>query len=119
MASVHIWLDILSYTKALFEAITLGADIQKQYEKHHNEQDTIAEAERASEVFSTYSEEEGQAILKRLKECRDRFVREGVGAARAKCLCSVFRDVMDGNGGVLPRIDDWENIYGQLKCKAD
>jgi hypothetical protein len=116
MASFHTWLEVLSYIKALFEAITLGADIQQQYEKHRTERDTIAEAERVSLAFSTYSEKEVQAILDRLKACRDRFITEGSGAGRRKCLCSVFKDVIDGNGGKLPHIDDWENIYGQLNC---
>jgi hypothetical protein len=116
MASFHTWLEVLSYIKALFEAITLGTDIQRQYEKHRSEQDTIAEAQRVSQVFSTYSEPEVQSILERLKACRDRFISEGSGTGRKKCLCSVFKDVIDGNGGTLPHIDDWENIYNQLNC---
>ena len=116
MASFHIWLEVLSYVKALFEAITLGADVRQQYEKHRNERDTIAEAERVSQAFSTYSEQEVQAILDRLKACRDRFIEEGSGPARQRCLCNVFKDVIEGNGGTLPHIDDWENIYGQLNC---
>ncbi len=116
MASFHVWLEVLSYVKALFEAITLGADVREQYEKHRSERDTIAEAERASQVFSTFSEQEVQAILDRLKACMDRFAKEGSGAARQRCLCNVFKDVIEGNGGTLPRIDDWENIYRQLNC---
>ncbi len=116
MASFHVWLEVLSYVKALFEAITLGADVREQYGKHRAEKDTIDEARRVSQVFSTYSEEEVEAILTRLEACMDRFVQEGSGAARKRCLCSVFHDVIDGNGGTLPRIDDWENIYRQLNC---
>ena len=116
MASFHVWLEVLSYIKALFEGITLGADVREQYLKHKTERDTITEAERVSQVFSTYSEEEVQAILDRLKACRDRFVKEGSGAARKRCLCNVFKDVMEGNGGRLPRIDDWVNIHRQLNC---
>jgi hypothetical protein len=116
MASVHIWLELLSYVKALFEAITLGADIREQYKKHREERDTLAEANRASDVFSTFSDQEVQAILERLKACQDRFTKEGDGAARRRCFCQVFKDVVDGNGGTLPRIDDWENIYRQLNC---
>ena len=119
MASFHVWLEVLSYTKALFEGVTLGADVRKAYERHRQEKDTIAEAERVSEVFSsTYSEEEVQAILDRLKGCRDRFVKEGSGAARQKCLCNVFKDVVEGNGGKLPHIDDWQRFYQELNCKA-
>jgi hypothetical protein len=118
MASFHVWLEVLSYVKALFEATTLGVGVREQYLKHRNERDTIAEAERVSQVISTYSEQELEAILSRLKACRDRFVREGSGAARQKCLCNVFADIIAGNGGRLPRIDDWENIYRQLDCRV-
>ena len=119
MASVHTWLEVLSYTKALFEGVTLGADVLKQYRKHRNERDTIAEAERVSQVYSTYSEEEVQAILDRLKACQDRFIQEGGGSARKRCLCNVFKDVIEGNGGKLPQIDNWENIYSQLNCPVE
>jgi hypothetical protein len=116
MASFHVWLEVLSWTKALFEATTLGADLRKAYEKHRKEKSTIEEARRCSRVFSTYSEEELQAVLKRLEGCRDRFVSEGSGTARRQCQCSVFKDVIDGNGGDLPEIDDWRRIFRQLRC---
>ena len=118
-ASFQTWLEVLSYTKALFEAITFGADVPEQYRKHRNERETILEAERVSLVISTYSEAEVQAILNRIKACQDRFISEGSGPARKRCLCNVFKDVMEGNGGRLPRIDDWENIYGQLNCPVE
>ena len=116
MAPFPVWLEVLSYIKALFDAITLGADVREQYQKHRNERDTIAEAQRVSQTFSTFSDEEVQAILVRLKACRDRFIKEGSGAARKQCLCNVFEDVIQGNGGKLPRIDDWQDIYRQLNC---
>jgi hypothetical protein len=118
MASFHVWLEVLSYIKALFEAITLGADVREQYQKHRNERDTIDEAQRVSQSFSTFSEDEVQAILDRLKACQDRFIKEGSGPARKRCLCNVFRDVIEGNGGRLPRIDDWENMHRQLNCPS-
>jgi len=99
MASVHIWLELLSYVKALFEAITLGADIREQYKKHRKERDTLVEANRVSDVFLTFSDQEVQAILERLKACQARFTKEGDGAARRRCFCQVFKDVVDGNGG--------------------
>jgi hypothetical protein len=116
MASFHIWLEVLSWTKALFEATTLGADLRKAYQRHLREKDTIAEAQRVSQTFHTFSEEEVQALLDRLKACRDRFITEGSGPARAKCLCSVFADAMAGNGGELPVIDDWRRFYRKLNC---
>ena len=116
MASFHVWLEVLSWIKALVDATTLGADLQKAYERHRQESDTIAEARRVSVVFSTYSEEEVQALADRLKGCRDRFIAQGGGAERAKCICSVLNEAMAGNGGRLPHIDDWERFYRELKC---
>jgi hypothetical protein len=29
---------------------------------------------------------------------------------------AVLNDAIDGNGGLLPLIDDWQNIYQQLNC---
>jgi hypothetical protein len=117
MASPQAWLDVLSWTKALFDAITLGASVSDAYQKHKREKDTISESRRVSVAFSTYSEDEVNAISKRLQECRDRFIAEGSGQQRARCLCSVLKDFKDGNGGVLPHVDDWANIYSQLHCE--
>jgi hypothetical protein len=116
VASFAAWLELLSYVKALFEALTLGVDVREQYRKHRSEAATIREARRASVTFSTYSNDEVRAILDRLKACAERFIKEGSGVGRQRCLCQVFQDVIDGNGGSLPRIDDWENIYERLNC---
>ena len=37
MASFVVWLEVLSYVKALFEAITLGKDVREQYQNHRRE----------------------------------------------------------------------------------
>lgn len=114
MASYDAWLEVFSWIKAISDAATFSADILKAYEKHREERATRGEARRASQALSTYSEAEVEAITKRLKACRDRFIAEGSGAQRARCLCSVFDDLMEGNGGVLPPFDDWERIYRQV-----
>jgi len=116
MASFQVWLEVLSWIKALVDATTLGADLQKAYERHRQESDTITEAHRVSVVFSTYSEDEVQALADRVKGCRDRFIAQGGCAKRAKCICSVLNEAMEGNGGRLPRIDDWERYYRELNC---
>jgi len=116
MASPELWLEVLSLTKALFDAIKLGEDVLDSYRKHRQEADTIQESQRVSVVFSTYSEDEVRAILLRLQGCRDRFIAQGGGADRARCVCNVLNEVKEGNGGHLPLIDDWENIYRQLNC---
>jgi hypothetical protein len=114
MGSFEIWLEVLSWTKALFEATTQGIDLYRAYEGHRREQSTIVEARRVSETDSTYSPAEVEAILKRLQACRDRFISEGSGQARRECLCSVFTDAMNGIGGALPRIDDWQRMFSKL-----
>lgn len=116
MASFALWLEVLSWTKALFEAVTLGADVREQVRKHRQEKDTIAEAQRASVAFSTYSDAEVEAILNRLKHCEADFIATTDGAARHRCLCHVFAQIIAGNGGTLPIIDDWQNIFRTLNC---
>lgn len=116
MGSFEVWLEVLSWTKALFEATTLGADLYKPHDQHLHEKDTIAEARRCSSTDTTYSPGELDAILKRLQACRDRFVSEGGGEARRGCLCSVFKDIMAGDGGRLTRYDNWQNMFRQLNC---
>jgi ribosomal 50S subunit-associated protein YjgA (DUF615 family) len=118
MASPEIWLEVLSLTKALFDAVKLGEDVIESYRRHREEKDTIQESRRVSVALSTYSEKEVKAIFSRLEQCRDRFIKQGGGADRASCVCSVLNEVKKGNGGQLPRIDDWGNIYRQLGCGA-
>lgn len=116
MASPEIWLEVLSLTKALFDAVKSGEDVIASYRRHRQEQATIQESKRVSAKLSSYSQREVEAILSRLEECRDRFIKQGGGAARSRCVCSVLNEVKAGNGGQLPAIDDWENIYRQLGC---
>jgi hypothetical protein len=116
MASPEIWLEVLAWTKTLFEATTATIDLAATYRKHRQERDTIQEAARVSVVFSTYTEGEVQALSTRLQGCRDRFIKQGSGADRANCICSVLNEAAAGNGGTLPLIDDWQNIYSTLRC---
>jgi hypothetical protein len=116
MASPQTWLEILAWVKTLFEATKATIDLRATYEKYVKDKDTIRESERVSHDFSTYSDAEVESMLFRLKGCRDRFVSQGGGAERAKCICSVLQEAMEGNGGTLPRIDDWENIFRRLDC---
>lgn len=114
MASVGAWLEVLSWIKALFDAATLSADVRTAYNKHRREDDTREAARLASVRYSTFSDAELEAIADRLQDCRDRFIAEGSGRRRSQCLCSVFEDLIEGNGGILPHVDDWERIYKQL-----
>jgi hypothetical protein len=118
MATPDQWLSLLSTVKAVFDSVTAGLDLTTAYEKHRTERDTIAESRRVSVAYSTYSPEAITSIEKRFRECEARFILEGSGEGRVRCFCSVFKDVIDGNGGVLPLIDDWERIYEQLHCET-
>lgn len=119
MASPQLWLEVLSWVKTLFEATKATIDLGATYEKYRRDNATLREAERVSIKFSTYSEAEVESLLARLKGCRDRFISQGGGAERARCICSVLHEAMEGNGGVLPMIDDWQNIYSQLNCSRN
>ena len=114
MASPDTWLEALATAKAVFESVKSGIDFLTALRKYRQDRATISESQRASTVFSTYSDAEISSITKRLSECRTRFAAEGDGKKRAECFCSVFRDVANGNGGEIPLIDDWQNMFRQL-----
>jgi hypothetical protein len=116
MASAQTWLELLAWTKALFDTTKASIDLTTAYLKYRHDPETIQESQRVSVAFSTYSEEEVKSLLNRMKGCQDRFVAQGGGLDRARCICSVLQEAKDGNGGVLPLIDDWQNIYAQLHC---
>jgi hypothetical protein len=116
MVSPEVWLEILAWTKTLFEATKAAIDLDQTYLKYSRDPDVVREAKRVSLTISTYSDEEVEALLHRLKGCRDRFVSQGSGKDRAKCICSVLNEARVGNGGQLPIIDDWQNIYALLRC---
>ena len=97
----------------------MSADLTKTYTKYRNDAATVREANRVSVAFSTFSDAEVESLLRRLEGCRDRFIAQGGGAERARCICSVLREAAEANGGVLPVIDDWQNIYHQLRCERD
>ena len=116
MGTPDQWLKILALLKALFESTKAAINLEQTVEKYRHDRETIQESQRVSSVFSTYSAAEVERIFSLLEGCAKRFIDQGSGAARAKCVCSVLNEVKEGNGGQLPLIDDWENIYRQLGC---
>jgi hypothetical protein len=114
MASPETWLEALATTKAVFDFAKSGTDFLTALKKYRQDRNTITESRRVSVAFSTYSDEEIASITKRLDECRKRFATEGSGELRSNCFCSVFKDVADGNGGTIPLIDAWQNMFRQL-----
>ena len=116
MAGPLLWLEALAGFKALYDLVKSGADYAKSYQMHRQESATIAESQRVSEAYSTYSDREIQELIRKVEGCRDRFIKQGSGADRARCLCSIFNEIRDGNGGKLPAIDDWRRMYNELNC---
>ncbi|SEP79046.1 hypothetical protein [Nitrosomonas ureae] len=101
---------------AMVDVIRLGKETYEEYLERREGDPAIERKARALETaFSTYSPEEIAAISARIHNCRRRFIEEGAGDARHGCLCSVLRDVRDGNGGSIPD-PEWEEAYRQLKC---
>jgi hypothetical protein len=116
MVSPELWLSVLALMKTLFESTKSVIDLDVTLEKYRHDPETIRESNRISVAYSTYSEAEVESLLRRLEDCRRRFIAQGGGADRAMCLCSVLREASEGNGGSLPIIDDWQNMYSQLNC---
>ena len=104
----------LAGLKALYDLVESGIDYATSLARHRAESDTIAEAGRVSRAYSTYSDEEVEELIKKIDGCRQRFIAQGSGADRARCFCSIFKEISDGNGGDVPRIDDWQRMYKQL-----
>lgn len=116
MANPLLWLEALAGLKALYDLAEGAVDYTASLRRHREEAATIAEARRASETFSTFSDREIQELIRRIESCRDRFISQGSGHDRARCLCSILHEIKAGNGGRLPRIDDWERMYSVLRC---
>jgi len=116
MVNPALWLELIAWTKAAFEAIKAGGDATEIYKKYRRDKATIQESERVSVRFSTYSDEEIEATLRRFHGCRERFIQQGGGADRSRCICSVLNELAEGNGGTLPPIDNFQEIYNQLGC---
>jgi hypothetical protein len=92
MATPLLWLEALAGLKALYDLAQGGVDYVTSYQRHRQEADTIAESRRASRAFSTYADREVEELIKKIEGCRDRFITQGSGADRARCLCSIFRN---------------------------
>lgn len=116
MASPLLWLEALAGFKALYDLVSGAPDYYARYRRHREEQETIAESRRASRVFSTFSDDEIRMLIEKIEGCRDRFMSQGSGRDRARCLCSIFNEIKEANGGQLPEVDDWERMYLQLRC---
>jgi hypothetical protein len=116
MAEVLLWLEALAGLKALYDLLEGVPDYVQSFQKHLREEDTIAEARRVAATFSTYSDDEIRALIKQIDGCRTRFIAQGGGEDRVRCFCSILNEMKEGNGGILPFIDDWKRMHEQFNC---
>jgi hypothetical protein len=116
MLSLTEFSELAAIISAMADVYSIGRETFSVYfERRRSARDFTQKGVVLQGVFSTYSDEEVDAIAKRIKNCRDRFIKEGSGESRVTCFCSVLTDVKDGNGGIIPD-PDWKRIYEQLDC---
>jgi hypothetical protein len=115
MPSPAVWLELISWSKTLFEATKSGVDLVTTFQKYRNDPDTIREASDAAR-FSTFSDYEIESLQDRIENCKKLFAQEGVGEGRVRCLCSVLNQAREANGGDLPNVGTWQQMDTQLKC---
>ena len=101
--------QIASIVSAIASAAQLG--ISYSQAEARLDSDTIETHARA--LSTTYDDDELTALYDRIQTCRDRFISEGDGTKRVRCMCSVLNDAIIGNGGISP-IDDWQNMHAEL-----
>jgi hypothetical protein len=112
------WASLAAIISAMIDVVQIGRETFRAYlKKRQNDPQLPARARALEAALSTYSTEEVAAIIDRIGSCRERFVAEGSGKQRRTCICSVLRDVKEGNGGTIPD-PEWERAYEQLKCAA-
>jgi hypothetical protein len=113
LAEFAEWAAIIS---AMADVYTVGrATFTDFLNRRRAAPNYVARGQLLQAALSTYSDDEIEAIKKRIESCRDRFIAEGSGAQRKVCLCSVLSDVRDGNGGTIP-MPDLHDIYNTLGC---
>lgn len=98
---------------SIVSAIASAMQLSISYRQAEKNLDKRTIAKHAQILISTYDDDELSAIHDRIRTCRDRFINEGGGVQRVRCMCSVLRDAIAGNGGVPP-IPEWERMYDQL-----
>jgi hypothetical protein len=110
------WQTISATISAMAEVIrTKENNFDIFFEQYLHSAEIGRLAASLSQSFSTYSDGELQEIAARLEKCRKAFQEQFSGEDRTKCLCSILRNVKDGNGGLIP-VSDWWSMYELLKC---
>jgi hypothetical protein len=116
MLSLEEFAQLAAIISAMADVYTVGRDTFSAFlSRRESSPEYIAKGRRLQQALSTFSDGELDAIKQRIEACRARFIREGSGAQRRECLCSVLSDVMVGNGGIMPD-PEWTRVYEQLAC---
>ena len=110
------WASLAAIISAMVDVTQLGRDTFAGYlKKRQGDPDLAKKGAELQIALSTFSTAEMASIVRRINDCKERFIREGAGTTRRQCLCSVLQDVKDGNGGAIPD-RDWQSTYEQLGC---
>lgn len=112
------WAALAATISAMADVIQFGErTFDRYFRARRDSPENARKVEALQQAFGTYSDAEIEAIRRRVEACRERFIGEGSGEARKKCLCSVLRDVRDGNGGTIPD-EEWSRYYDVLGCET-
>jgi len=115
MAALETIASLAAVVSALTDVYTVGRDTYQNYlARRRREMTPSTLSQQVIVFFGTYTDEEVEAIERRLRACTERFIAEGVGGARKTCICSVLQDVQAGNNG-LPD-GKWKELAEALGC---
>jgi hypothetical protein len=117
MANPLLWLEAMAGLKATYDLLEGIPDYYRSFRRYLADRGLIQEAERLSLEYSTYSDAEVRELIKRIDACRERFIEQVGGEERSRCLCSVLKQIKDGNGGTFPS-PEWQKMWDQLGCAA-
>lgn len=116
MLTLEQFSQLAAVVSAMADVYTVGRATFSEYlERRRAAPNFAAKGQALRTALSTFSDAEVEAIKARIEGCRERFIREGSGASRKVCLCSVLSDVRSGNGGTIPD-PEWATAYEMLGC---
>lgn len=108
--------QLAAIVSAMADVYTVGRETFASYLRaRQSDANYEAAGERLLVALGSYNDREVNRIKARIEGCRDRFIAEGGGSDRKDCLCSVLREVRDGNGGTLPD-KGWQKTFEVLGC---
>lgn len=114
---VSTWVDILAAIKALYDLVKFGSDYTTSFLNYQQDPETCAEGRRVGQMVYNSSSDEIAAFMQDIETCRDRII-QGRPEDPARCLCSIFNNIKDGNQGVL-LVGEWTLMYRELGCSSE